>query len=304
MKRILNVVLFGIAATGMCSAVKMPVFMWGSPNFFQPAPDGDLRRVSYQGEDMSSLHTAVTTMLRGTDFDALPSSMRHMFKQSEQPHVTVLFHGSEAHGETIGKHPQLHATLQDALASVSIPYVNQDGTGDVRAMLLAQAEAAASHGSKLHFIGNCGSATASSISLGDLPELGGDQRTVVVVCPTSAESGGAQMATLERLSQAVKQTGLTNMFVFVADPGHKSEGSGRSLMATTTEGALTQSGEDVAAPTPDAPKGLVCDKTCRTQVNQLEAFILLATLLAALGMGICCMGILDGPTRFEAQKED
>lgn len=40
--------LCGLAAAGLTTAAKLPVFLWGSTDFFRPAHDGDLRRVSYQ----------------------------------------------------------------------------------------------------------------------------------------------------------------------------------------------------------------------------------------------------------------
>lgn len=43
------------------------------------------------------LHTAVNSLLGGVGADAQPESMQHMFKQTERPHLTVLFHGSEVH---------------------------------------------------------------------------------------------------------------------------------------------------------------------------------------------------------------
>lgn len=267
-----------------------------------------MRRVSYQGEDMAMLHTAVNSLLGGAGAIAQPKSMQHMFKQAEQPHVTVLFHGSEAHGEAIGKHPLLHATLQAAPASVSLPYVKQGDAGDLRTQLMAHAAVASANGAKLHMIGDCGRDTQSTGNFGTVPHLGRDQRAVIVVCPSNAEDSSVQMAALERLSTAVRQTGLTSLFLFVADPGLKSGASsigGRSLLAKSANGvAQEHAAEGVSAPAPDSGKGFVCDKKCRTQVNQLEALILFATLVAALGMGMCCLGILDGPSRFESLKEE
>lgn len=46
---------------------------------------------------MSLLHTAVNSLLGGAAADAQHEGMQHLFKQSERPHLTVLFHGSEVH---------------------------------------------------------------------------------------------------------------------------------------------------------------------------------------------------------------
>lgn len=51
----------------------------------------------------------------------------------------------------------------------------------------------------------------------------------MVVCPSNAEDGSAQMAALEQLSDAARRTGLTNLFLFVADPGQKVHSSLRWL---------------------------------------------------------------------------
>ena len=39
------------------------------------------------------------------------------------------------------------------------------------------------------------------------------------------------------------------------------------------------------------------------QVSQLEAGMLILTILIALGFGTWCLGILDTPTRFATPKE-
>jgi hypothetical protein len=58
---------------------------------------------------------------------------------------------------------------------------------------------------------------------------------------------------------------------------------------------------DVGVHVSAAPQ--VCDELCRTQVNQLEAGILLFTIFIALMTAVVCMGCLDTPTRFETPKE-
>lgn len=48
MLRLAVALLLATAAVASASEVKVPAFLWGSTDFFQPAADGDSRRASYQ----------------------------------------------------------------------------------------------------------------------------------------------------------------------------------------------------------------------------------------------------------------
>lgn len=45
------------------------------------------------------------------------------------------------------------------------------------------------------------------------------------------------------------------------------------------------------------------DLYCCLQVKFLEGFIVLITVALALGVGLCCMHVINTPTRFETPKD-
>ncbi len=48
MIRMMTALLLSLSVAVHASDVKVPAFLWGSTEFFQPTADGDARRVSYQ----------------------------------------------------------------------------------------------------------------------------------------------------------------------------------------------------------------------------------------------------------------
>mmetsp|Transcript_3149 Transcript_3149/g.9101 ORF Transcript_3149/g.9101 Transcript_3149/m.9101 type:complete len:306 (+) Transcript_3149:193-1110(+) len=305
MLRLAVALLLATAAVASASEVKVPAFLWGSTDFFQPAADGDSRRASYQGESMETVQSVVGALLCGSQVAALPAGSQDFFKATPQtPHVTVLFHGRGVDSKNVGDLSALHTALEAAPASLSLPFVTRGNLALQRQLLK---HAAAVGAAEVHHLGDCGAASAAPRPLGDFPLLSKERRAVVVVCPAASDSLPAQMEALAAVSSAAAQLGLPHLVVFTADPPEgRAAGGGRSLLARGREDDVDQQSAELKAkdtPAPD-PTKLLCDERCRTQVNQLEAAILLLTLLVALGLGTYCMGILDGPTRFESQKDD
>lgn len=75
------------------------------------------------------------------------------------------------------------------------------------------------------------------------------------------------------------------------------------LVAAVGEGqrravkAADDSGSD------EGPPYTVCDADCQRQVKYLEAFILAVVCTMALVVGLCCMHMVDTPTKFASPKE-
>ncbi len=53
----------------------------------------------------------------------------------------------------------------------------------------------------------------------------------------------------------------------------------------------------------DEPPYTVCDPDCQRQVKYLEAFILFSITSMALLVGVCCMHVIDSPSKFATPKE-
>lgn len=75
-----------------------------------------------------------------------------------------------------------------------------------------------------------------------------------------------------------------------------------ALEETTQESVKASSN---AAPTnsSEGPPYTFCDADCQRQVKYLEAFILFVITAIALIVGVCCMHVIDTPTKFATPKE-
>jgi hypothetical protein len=289
-----------IGTLSVCSASDVPsaTFAWGSSEFIAPGPSD--RRVSYQGESTSLLESLVGGLLGGGALT--PAAAQYFRVGAARPDVTVIFLGSKVDASSAANFAHVTAALDAAPASVSLPFTHHEGAGSMQARLAADAGSAT-----LHRVGSCEGAAAAPLAGHPLPDLStasaagaGSSPVAVLVCASEADALEDQAAVLQALGEAVAAAGARHMFVYASEPaGPAAVGAQRTLLAKSAE----RSG--VAAPSPKpAPGQLVCDARCKTQVNQLEAGLLLIVLIVALGFGTYCMGILDTPTRFESVKDD
>jgi hypothetical protein len=53
----------------------------------------------------------------------------------------------------------------------------------------------------------------------------------------------------------------------------------------------------------DEPPYTICDADCQRQVKYLEAFILFVVTGIALLVGVCCMHVIDSPSKFPTPKD-
>lgn len=289
-------ILLGTVAMGLANDSRVPAFIWGSSDFIQPAAGGETRRVSYQTETTTLLDELVGSTLQSSP---LPQSAQRLFRpDAVAPQVTVLFLGRQVDLSAAARTQPLQSALTAAAASVSLPYMQHQG-GSLKERLLGLATTGGA-AATVHHVGACGG-EAAPLRGAQLPTLDAGRRAVVVVCPSDADSQEDEMAALEGLTAAVAALNTRHLFVYASDAeGAPRGGMARSLLAKAKDSLSAAS----PPPAPSPPGELVCDARCRTQVSQLEAGILLITLLVALGLGTYCMGILDTPTRFEQVKDD
>jgi len=72
---------------------------------------------------------------------------------------------------------------------------------------------------------------------------------------------------------------------------------------TTAQLSVKASSNAASTNSSDEPPYTVCDDDCQQQVKYLEAFILFIITGTALAVGMCCMHIIDTPTRFATPKD-
>ena len=71
----------------------------------------------------------------------------------------------------------------------------------------------------------------------------------------------------------------------------------------TTQHAIKSSSNAASSNSSEGPPYTVCDPDCQRQVKFLEAFILFIITALALFVGVCCMHVIDTPTKFATPKE-
>ncbi|KAK9817051.1 hypothetical protein WJX72_008909 [[Myrmecia] bisecta] len=279
-----------------------PVLLWGSYAVFSTGPGGGKSRVSYQTssskfvtEDL--LGSLLTTRAAST---ASTGFLNQTSLRDAKPEVLVVFLGGHAQDLTLvaasDKLEPLKAALSSAASSLALPYVvHQEAQGNLAAIVRTFLEAQGL-GDRLHMLGSCMPAFSAhdSVIAGVSAALAASSSTaqqVVVVCASpdaNAEQGALQV--VQEVVQAVQQAGSRAAFLYAAEPsaeGLQGGGTGRALLA------------DLGAPVP----GALCTEKCRMQVRVIEVVILAVIFLSALCTGLCCMNMLDTPTKFEAPKE-
>lgn len=296
--KVCGICLILIGLLSACEATEntSPFFAWGSREFFKPL-EGRTRRAAYQAMSSSVSESVLSAALQPGSLDGAAAEL--FAAASTRPDVTVLFLGGQVASGSLreladgGTLEPLQAALDAAPASVSVPYMQHQGVTSLRESLLAIVKAS---GSSLQLLGSCdGAASVTPLKDAPLPAAGAykDAPAVFVVCPGEADSLADEMALLGKLSSAVAAAGGRHLILYAPDQGGAAGGASRSLLAHKGD-----------APPPPPPGTRVCDERCRTQVNQLEAGILLFTLLIALGLGTYCMGILGTPSVFESVKDE
>lgn len=98
----------------------------------------------------------------------------------------------------------------------------------------------------------------------------------------SAKGLAAEVQHVIRLDRTLRSSGLRYGLVYTAEkPPLTNVGSRRRLQETV----------------------YICDKTCKTQVRWLEGILVVTLGAVGLMVGLCCLHILDTPTRFETPKD-
>jgi hypothetical protein len=229
-----------------------------------------------------------------------PGAERWFRLDGAKPEVLVVFLGKEVDAASAGQLAHVEEAVEAAPASVSMPYMHHEGSDSLKARLAAATSAAAT----VHRIGSCEGGSGAPLREHPLPDLSGGASgspAVVLVCASPEDTLEHEAAVLGALRTAVGAK--RHLFVYASQPVGSISGPHRTLLARSAKKNAVNAPTPAPAPAP-GPGHRVCDAKCKTQVKQLEAAILLFTLLVALGFGVWCMGILDAPTRFESVKED
>ncbi|GAB4816174.1 hypothetical protein N2152v2_003220 [Parachlorella kessleri] len=204
--------------------------------------------------------------------------------ESLRPKAVVVFVGAQQAAAV-----QLQALTTPPGSWVQLP--NAVHQGDSSPVFKGLQRAAGAGSVNLQVLGSCTGAPAvvpaTPEALKQHLQLAGKEPTVVVVC---AEGGAVDEAQLLAETQAAVAA-LTDDYVMVY-----TTGGARAASEAQQRRRLLQWDNNYS-------KNSTCDQRCQIQVKYLEGFIVLVTVALALGVGFCCMHIINTPTRFETPKD-
>lgn len=260
-----------------------PTFLWGSSSHLHTLSGGQAKQVSYQ---------TIPT-------DRLVSEVLHGVSRStgaDKPEVLVVMLGvklnvTELPALARGALAPLQALLQNAAASLALPYAQFEEGGGLYARLAAEL-AAAAPGGGLRLVELCAARGQDLTAVVDdaLRSADAARPTVLLLC--SPDDGGleAEVALLARVEGAVRKSGRQYLALYTAKEVERAAGAGRARR-------LQESSFD-------DEQEYVCDAKCWAQVRALEAGILIIILLIAIAGGTLIMGAVDTPTRFQTPKRE
>ncbi|KAF8072841.1 PARP16 [Scenedesmus sp. PABB004] len=280
----------GLGASGPSLAT--PLFAW-APEGALFASGDQAARTSYQ---VLEPHAALTGLVDGAlgrvgeeglvDADAA--------RGGAAPELVLLLLGSQLKTSDLRSAAAqaalapLQALLGAAGSSLTLPYVLHDLDALGSRAQRAQQLAAALDGA---VVVGCAPGDEQSLDSA-LAAAGGDGPAVVLAC-TRSEAGdagapaalAAEVAQVASAAAAAAASGRRAAVVYAVHPDPPTAQQRRRLLATA--------GADAG----------VCGALCQTQVKWLEGILAAAILAVAAFSGMCCLYMLDTPTRFEKAKE-
>ncbi|KAI8470636.1 MAG: hypothetical protein J3K34DRAFT_419821 [Monoraphidium minutum] len=279
------------------TAVSTPLMAWSSEGLFSTeAGSAALEAVSDLKAFLGDLIEGVVRPA-GAEAPAAPLLDAAALAEGSAPEVVLVLLGSELRTSDLRRKraAPLQALVDAARSSLAVPYVLHPferpalSAGELRDAL----EARLPH--KLETAG-CGEGRG----LHELPELlpAGAGPRVVLGC-TAGGGGGSdgvagELEQVRAAHDAVAALGRRLVTLYAVAPGaaalELAGGGGgaeqRRRLAAVGVGPYT-----------------VCDAVCRTQVKWLEGMLALLLVIVAALSGMCCLGVLDTPTRFESPKD-
>ncbi|GBF93172.1 hypothetical protein Rsub_05904 [Raphidocelis subcapitata] len=283
-----------------------PLLGWSSAGaWFAGDRTPEVRAVAQTTTDLASaLGGLIAGALRPAGAAAAASPLLDASALADAPpEVALVLLGSRLRTSDLRrKHAAaLQPLLEAAPSSVALPHVVHPVEGaPAREALLDALRAQLPAGAKLQTAG-CG----EGLALGEIAQLLLDGAPVTAEAPRllvgCTDAAGGLEAELRQVAAAhgsVAALGKRQVTLYGVDP-HAGEGGGGGGGAAAAEQRrrLLQAGGVTGGPYS------VCDERCRTQVKWLEGMLALLLIIVATLSGLCCLSVLDTPTRFESPKD-
>eukprot|EP00878_Enallax_costatus_P001436 GHUV01001586.1.p1 GENE.GHUV01001586.1~~GHUV01001586.1.p1 ORF type:complete len:303 (+),score=87.22 GHUV01001586.1:161-1069(+) len=284
--------VWGREAASSPASIAAPLFALANQQYFGTA---DRRaHTSYQVYDdaESALHNILLGAIKPSSALTSAKWLDSAAVQEHQPEVVLVVLGnqlktSDLRSKSVQKLlAPLQSLLDKAASSVSVPYMLHQDASTIDTAKLQELVA----GSAQSIVLGCDEAQQEDLS-SQLQHLGSDP-AVVVLCTSidssitgSAEGLAAELQQLQAAHNAVAALNKPQITVYAPRPDAAAVVQRRRL--------LQAANADVGT----------CGELCQTQVKWLEGILAALIMAIAAFSGMCCLYMLDTPTRFEKPKE-
>ncbi|WIA08963.1 hypothetical protein OEZ85_008378 [Tetradesmus obliquus] len=295
---LLLVVFIGVAAHAKASAVPAitaPLFSWANEKYLSAA--GQASRTSYQvyGDFSSTLKGLITSAVsHGSEIPSQLDWLDMQAVQQQGPEVVLVVLGNQLKTSHLrSKAAQsmlapLQRLMDKAESSISVPYVMHDVSAALGNREKGVQELTA--GLDKTIVVGCEGGSEQSIE--SALQAVGEEPHVIITC-TQVQEGSAgtpqavaaELQQLQEAHDAVAALNKRQLTVYAVQPDASALVQQRRR--------LQSSNADVG----------VCGQLCQTQVKWLEGILAAFILTLAAFSGMCCLYMLDTPTRFEKPKE-
>ncbi|KAF6266783.1 hypothetical protein COO60DRAFT_1697254 [Scenedesmus sp. NREL 46B-D3] len=306
------VVVFSAAACADATppAIAAPLFSWANQKYLSAA--GQASRTSYQAcldsprnrssafpdkvyKDLGSTLKGLVSTAITPDGDA-SSTLDWLDKEAVQqqgPEVILVVLGSQlktSHLRSTAAQSllaPLQSLMDKAESSISVPYVMHDVAAVLsnREQQLRELAADLDHAVVVGCDGTGHSIAATIQAAGNEPRIIFTCTQVQDTSSGTPQGVAAELQQLQEAHDAVAALNKRQLTVYAVQPDAST--------AVQQRRRLQASSADVH----------VCGQLCRTQVKWLEGILAALILTFAAFSGMCCLYMLDTPTRFEKPKE-
>lgn len=288
----LMTVQHALAAQGSGSA--MPLFAFSNAHILTSGK-GSLQ---VMGDFYQTLRGVITGAAQLPSANAPSLLLDHEGLAAATPDVIMVVLGDQVETSDLRKEgaaelfQPLQALLSQATSSVSMPFLTHNGQYSLASIV---SELTHKYPDHVKSIG-CGSGASTQ----SLPQLLTEQQgeaLVLLVCPAveaaadgTAQGIAAELHVLKDMHSAVEATGKKHLTLFAGRPTRQTDRASqqqRRLLATSSQ----------------AETYTECDALCQVHVQWLQGMLAILLLAVAALSGLCCLNMLDVPTRFEVPKE-
>lgn len=291
----------------------VPAFVWSNTGFVQSSSSS----LEYQTISFEKLISDLFGALKGQSKEELSQNTVFSATVGEKPDLVLAFVGKELNSQHLAQYGEdeeltanplssIKTALDDATSSRVLPYITSETSKtqeSVTAQLLNVFRENFPEGQAV-IVGDCQITPAGGRTLKAVDDVKAyleeravkkleGQTDLLLMCAPSTEADAERDLLLREgglfssAYSSIQEFGVKHVVLYTSDP-KESIGARRIVLDTDTT-AVTYN--------------RTCDDSCLTRSLMLETLAVVIVLLITLISGLCCLGAVDSPTRFEAPRD-